>query len=1239
MTSPISPGLPLRHLSIRVPWHDAGWCGVVCRAPHLNGACAQLKGMAGKKHDEQEKPIAGCSLDELPSDQWPHCVHERATFMAPFEMEIIKRHALAERSPQHYGHFQPTRQRYPAYSAGIVPFRWMMRDNMDGYRDLYDLDIGAEREPDLGYYTNWVHEVGNQKTLLDAFASSLRQEASLCFFYAKHVPFVEGTSRVLIGAGRIKEIGPVKEFDRKGEGMRGMIWERPIQHSIRPKGRDGFLAPYTDVLQRAEEDLTLDVERYAAKAPSEHWDEFSFASELVTHDGAIGALLSLETALGRMEAELGVSTGWQRQWIHDELIRLWKVRGPFPGLGAVLAAFGLSRGVFVAHALQQKAGENADPWPLVEAVFGDPNAVLPKELHRDLKELAPTWTRLAPERKALLRLLSRFELDRAQAVALYDKDSRQKRGWGGSDREILQNPYRIFELSRHDPEATGLLMVDRGVFPEDVVRLQHPLEAPSQLDSAVDLRRMRAFTLAALENAAANGHTLVPKKDVLDVILGLPVRPACPVTGDMLAARAADMAPEIVVAPMEDDIALQLDRYKTIGELVRKQIIGRIGGQRHQVVEDWARLVALKLQKFGPPEDDEERRARAEKAAALAELAESRFSVLAGPAGAGKTTVLGILCSQPKIRSEGILLLAPTGKARVRMQELAEDSTARALTVAQFLNQHGRYDGRSGRYLMSERPKATGFGTVIVDESSMLTEDMLGALFDALQGVKRFVFVGDPAQLPPIGAGRPFVDIIAKLRPADYEKRFPRVAPGYAELTIERRQVGCERPDLRLARWFSTTPPSAGEDDIFLADADEHPNLRFVEWQKPEDFQDKLVDVLVEELKLAGPDDIRGFNKALGATVSGEYDYFNATRGGSTGAVTAVEAWQVLSPLRGMPFGVADINRHIHERYRKGFLELASRFSRRHIPKPFGAERVVYGDKVINLSNHRRDGRKVYPQEGALGYLANGEIGIAVGLWQTGQSPKILKVEFSSQRGFTYDFYRNDFREEGEAALELAYALTVHKAQGSQFKLVILVLPEGHPILSRELIYTALSRHQDRVVVMHQGPRTMLKEFAAPHRSETARRMTNLLEPCRMLEFPQPKGSVFLQEGLIHRTSKGTAVRSKSELLIAEALSYAGIPFEYEKPLTLGGKTRYPDFTVEDEISGRTIYWEHLGLLEREDYRRSWERKLAWYRQNGVLPPEEGAGPNGMLVTSRESSTTGFDTSAIQAMIRKHLQG
>ncbi len=1232
MPTPIS--YPLRHLSIRVPWHDAGWAGVVCSAPHLNGSCVKLKRIASHKRDEEEKAIAGQSLETLPIEKWPCCVEERGMFMAPFETEQIKRHALASSNKEHYGHFQPTPQRFPAYSAGLIPFRWMMRENMDAYRDLYELDVDNAREPDLGYETNWIHEASNQGALLDGFAAHLRKEDSLCFFYAKHVPFMEGTGRILIGVGRVKDIGSLKEFDRSGEGMRGMIWERPFQHSIRPKGQDGFLVPYYEILKRAEVDPTMDLERFTAKAPDEHWDEFSYASELVTHDGAIAALLSLETVLDRMESELGIHTSSQRQWINCELLRLWKVRGPFPGLGVVLSAFGLSRGIFVAHALQQKAGENTDPWPLVDSAFDAPANVLPKDLHRDLKELAPTWKGLTVERKALLRLLSRFELTKDQAAALYDEGSRQKSHWIGTDREILQNPYRIYEISRHDPEGVRLLTVDRGVFPEDAVRLQHPLAAPSGLDSAVDLRRVRAFTISVLEDAALGGHTLLPKAKVVDAILSRPVRPACPVTGDILSARVADMKPEVVSAPMDDNVALQLERYKAIGSEVRKQVDGRIGGKRHTIEHNWMGFLE---KKFGLAKDKEEMRARTEKAAALKEIAEARFSVLAGPAGAGKTTVLGILCAQPEIRTEGLLLLAPTGKARVRMQELAGGGGGKALTIAQFLNQNGRYDGRSGRYIMSDRPKASGFGTVIVDESSMLTEDMLGALFDALSGVKRFIFVGDPAQLPPIGAGRPFVDIISKLRPADYDSRFPRVSSGYAELTVERRQVGAERPDLRLARWFSATPPTAGEDDVFFAGADEHPTIRFVEWEKPEDFQRKLVDVLVSELKLSGPGDLRGFNKALAATESGEYDYFNATRNGKPGSVVAVEAWQILSPLRGMPFGVGDINRQIHERFRSGFLKLATQ-TWRSIPKPFGAERIVYGDKVINLGNHRRDGYRVYPQEGAIGYLANGEIGIAVGRWESRKNPKMLKVEFSSQQGFTYDFYGSDFQDEGDAALELAYALTVHKAQGSQFKLVILVLPEGHPILSRELIYTALTRHQDRVVVMHQGPRTVLKEFAAPHRSETARRMTNLLQACQMLEFPQVKGSLFLQAGLIHRTSTGIAVRSKSELLVYETLRNAGFQPEYEKALTLTGSTRYPDFTIDDEISGRTVYWEHLGMLERDEYRRSWEKKLAWYRANKVLPAEEGGGANGMLVTTQESSTAGFDLADVQEKIRKFLK-
>lgn len=877
-------------------------------------------------------------------------------------------------------------------------------------------------------------------------------------------------------------------------------------------------------------------------------------------------------------------------------------------------------------------GAEGNPWPEVAKVFQHPES-LPEELRRDLKELAPAWKNLPAKRRGTLQLLSRFELDAMQAEKIYDESSRAKAGWNCSDDELLQNPYRLFEISRHDPEGISLLTIDRGVFPDDSVRLLHPLEGPGALESGVDFRRIRAFTIKALEEASGQGHTLCFVGDLAETIREQAIQPKCPATADILSAAVATMQPD-VVALTEDKPALQLRRYAEIGESVRKNVLRRIDGKRHTLKKDWAGLLN---DRFGPSADEEESRARQEKAAALAELAESRFSVLVGSAGTGKTTVLSFLCRSQEVLDEGLLLLAPTGKARVRMQQLAGAKGIDALTVAQFLHRHKRYNTWTARYHTNPNaPKADGYGTVILDEASMLTEDMLGALVDALQGVRRLVFVGDPSQLPPIGAGRPFVDIVSKLRDGMTEGTFPRVSKGYAELTVERRQVGAVRPDLRFARWFSSTPLSAGEDDVFSFGDQEHDAIRFVEWTKPEDFKQKLISVLGEELSLADEFDVRGFNRSLGCTASGDFDYFNASRNGEPGAVNKVEAWQILSPLRGNPFGANDINRQIHEQFRTAFLELASRHRNRKIPKPMGAERIVYGDKVINVRNHGR--KEFWPEkEDALGYLANGEIGIGVGQWRTQkmkQAPWVLKVEFSSQQGISYDFKARDFQEEGEAVLELAYALTVHKAQGSQFGLVVVVIPESHPIISKELVYTALTRHEARVVVLHQGPRTLLKNFTEPHSSETARRRTNLVVPCRMLEaHVSEKASSFLQENLIHLTSRGTAVRSKSELLIAEALINANIDFAYERPLTLGGQTRYPDFTIIDDVTGKTIYWEHLGMLDRKDYRQAWEKKLSWYRDNGILPHDDPSAEEAVLITTKDTSKAGIDMSEVKKLI------
>jgi hypothetical protein len=144
--------------------------------------------------------------------------------------------------------------------------------------------------------------------------------------------------------------------------------------------------------------------------------------------------------------------------------------------------------------------------------------------------------------------------------------------------------------------------------------------------------------------------------------------------------------------------------------------------------------------------------------------------------------------------------------------------------------------------------------------------------------------------------------------------------------------------------------------------------------------------------------------------------------------------------------------------------------------------------------------------------------------------------------------------------------------------------------------------------------------------------MTNLLDEPR----PVSAGEQWLEEGLIHKTRRGEAVRSRSEVIIADALFANDVPYVYEQPLAMpGGSRRLSDFTVEDRESGVSVYWEHLGLTLDAAYRRRWEEKQDWYRRNGILPREEGGGTNGTLVVTEDSPRGGIDSGAIDALVNE----
>jgi ATP-dependent exoDNAse (exonuclease V) alpha subunit len=134
-----------------------------------------------------------------------------------------------------------------------------------------------------------------------------------------------------------------------------------------------------------------------------------------------------------------------------------------------------------------------------------------------------------------------------------------------------------------------------------------------------------------------------------------------------------------------------------------------------------------------------------------------------GRAGTGKTTALGIFASSKEIKAGGVLALTPTGKARVQLENSFKKNSVEAefMTVAQFLIRSKGFSWNTMAYKMPSQPSSSIAKTVIIDESSMLTEDMFAGILKLVDShAERIIFIGDPNQLPPIGAGRAFVDLI-----------------------------------------------------------------------------------------------------------------------------------------------------------------------------------------------------------------------------------------------------------------------------------------------------------------------------------------------------------------------------------------------------------------------------------------------------------------------------------------------
>lgn len=119
-------------------------------------------------------------------------------------------------------------------------------------------------------------------------------------------------------------------------------------------------------------------------------------------------------------------------------------------------------------------------------------------------------------------------------------------------------------------------------------------------------------------------------------------------------------------------------------------------------------------------------------------------------------------------------------------------------------------------------------------------------------------------------------------------------------------------------------------------------------------------------------------------------------------------------------------------------------------------------------------------------------------------------------------------------------------------------------------------------------------------------------------------------ENLIHKTSLGICVRSKSEALIATYLHINKIPFRYECKLILGNQVYYPDFMIRHPKTGEYFYWEHFGKMDEPQYCRKTASKIQTYSLNGIIPTIH-------LITTYETKDNPLTTDVIQKIIEHYF--
>lgn len=584
----------------------------------------------------------------------------------------------------------------------------------------------------------------------------------------------------------------------------------------------------------------------------------------------------------------------------------------------------------------------------------------------------------------------------------------------------------------HVTDTVARLTGERG--DEALLAVALAVRAPRLGHVCLELQRVGEIGLAAEGQARLD----VPLPELEPWLAALRTSPAVRANGD---DDRDHVAPLVL-----DGHRLYLDRYWRYEQRLVSRLISLLDREPREI--DTATL-RQRLDELFPREDDALQRRAAENAATRA------LTVLTGGPGTGKTTtVVRMLATLLLSASDGayprVVLCAPTGKAAVRMAEAvrgiaaklpAPEETITALRNLPALTMHRLLGWRSGsptRFL-HDANNPLPYDVVVVDETSMASLPMMARLVDALGERTRLILVGDRDQLTSVDAGAVFSNICG---PQDADSSTSRLGVGNAAVetgghpelagsivTLTRfHRFGARSGIGALARAIQrlgTGHKESVEDVMTLLSGERSgPNdrLRYddVALVAPSaKGQQPLPDGLLGEV-------IAGYGAAVQLAIDG------------SPAIDVLEAFErirVLTVLRRGPDGVHALNRALERALAAAVPGYAV-----DAPLPIGKPLLVT--------------RNDYHAQ-----LYNGDVGVVV---RDSVSPSQRRVAFPTIDG--------GVRLLAPARLpetEPVFAMSVHKSQGSQFGQVVLVLPRiDSPLLSRELVYTGVTRAEQNVAIV-----------------------------------------------------------------------------------------------------------------------------------------------------------------------------